>query len=67
VYSSDVLASGRAESIAQVGELFRFLMNRPGEYPAGRDGLHSPRAVCDFIAGMTDRYFERFYEERLVS
>jgi dGTP triphosphohydrolase len=32
----------------------------PGFDPAEKP-LH--RAVCDFIAGMTDRYFFRIYEE----
>lgn len=67
VYASDALAAGRAESIIQVGRLFRFLIDHPEHYAAGRDeGAHSPRAVCDFIAGMTDRYFQRFYTAALA-
>src|SRR5258708_7436569 len=64
VYASDSLAAGRAESMEQVARLFRHLMEHPEGYPVGREtGVHSPRAVCDFIAGMTDRYFQRFYAD----
>jgi dGTPase len=62
VYASETLAAGRATSMEQVSRLFGYLMEHPDAYQAGRETAgHSPRAVCDFIAGMTDRYFQRFY------
>lgn len=68
VYASETLAAGRVESMEQVGRLFRFLMDHPEQYPKGREtGAHSPRAVCDFLAGMTDRYFQRFYREAFAA
>ena len=67
VYASEALAAGRAASMEQVSSLFRHFMENSHDYPAGREpGEHSPRAVCDFIAGMTDRYFQRIYAERLL-
>ena len=68
VYASDALAAGRAESMEQVGRLFGYLVDHPEAYPTGREpNGHSPRAVCDFIAGMTDRYFHRYYADLAAS
>lgn len=52
VYSSPVLEQDRRDSIARLVWLFEHLL-RSGE---------NHRDVCDFIAGMTDRYFLRYYE-----
>lgn len=52
VYASPELAVDRARSIGQLKTAFALLIER-GE---------KPRAACDFIAGMTDRYFLRFFE-----
>ena len=52
VYSSDALDQDRRDSIARLSRLFAVLVER-GD---------TPRAVCDFIAGMTDRYFLRYYD-----
>ncbi len=51
-----------------VKELFRYYMAEPGHLPAWRtaelnDTPGRARAVCDFIAGMTDRYAEQRYAE----
>ena len=70
VYSSNALAEDRRQSIKRLGLLFAHLMAHPdllpgGEAPDSGDGdderkpLH--RAVCDYIAGMTDGYFQRIY------
>jgi dGTPase len=51
---------GRARRV--VRDLFEAYMNDPGLLPAGwaeeevRAGASLARQVCDFIAGMTDRY-----------
>jgi dGTPase len=63
VYSSDVLEGERQESIAKLNLLFEYLLDHPDALPGGAesgDPVH--RTVCNFIAGMTDRYFLRFYE-----
>ncbi len=52
LYSSDELGQDRQDSTAQLGRLFGQLIARGEDY----------RSVCDFIAGMTDRYFLRYYE-----
>jgi len=54
-----------------VKELFRFYMANPGELPEGwRPEVDNTetraRNVCDFIAGMTDRYAERRYAEHFI-
>lgn len=63
VYSSNTLEHDRRESIAKLDRLFEYLLDHPEKIPgashAGGSSLH--RAVCDFIASMTDRYFLRFY------
>jgi dGTPase len=51
VYSSAELAQGREASMARLRWVFDQLLARGDQ----------PRAACDFIAGMTDRYFLRFY------
>jgi dGTPase len=61
VYSSEALEQDRRESIAKLDRMFEYLL----EHPEGMCGPE-PRDVCDFIAGMTDRYFLRFYEKLFV-
>ena len=57
VYSSEALEVDRRESITKLERMFDYLI----EHPEGACGPE-PRDVCDFIAGMTDRYFLRYYE-----
>ena len=74
VYST--AASGpRVEELRKAGhlvkELFRFYMERFELLPEWRHGEAGTldgraRAVCDFIAGMTDGYAERCYVEHFV-
>lgn len=67
LYYSDVLVAERDESRQRVAELFGFFMNSPHRLPEGyratETDLH--RRVCDYIAGMTDGYFNRVYEQML--
>ena len=50
--------TGRAKVIVQ--ELFDAYLSRPSERPAGFDAERGgPRAVADYIAGMTDRFAVR--------
>jgi dGTPase len=57
VYSAEDLELDRRESIAKLERMFDYLLGHP-------DGMcgPEPRDVCDFIAGMTDRYFLRLYD-----
>ncbi len=63
VYSSRVLRRDRAESMEQLSRLFAHLMAHPELVPRAEEDRETPlhRSVCDYIAGMTDGYFERVY------
>jgi len=52
VYSSAALGQDRFQCSAQLEQVFQLLVARGEDH----------RSVCDFIAGMTDRYFLRYYE-----
>lgn len=63
VYSSEVLEGERQQSIAKLNLLFEYLVAHPEAMPGGVEPAEPVyRTVCNFIAGMTDRYFRRFYE-----
>ncbi len=62
VYQSDMVQAERDASTAKITRLFEYLMRHPELLPPGYEEdapgqLH--RAVCDYIAGMTDGYLER--------
>lgn len=63
LYSIPMLAEERHRATCQIGRLFEFFMNEPGQLPENHRKrladfpLH--RVVCDYIAGMTDGYFRR--------
>lgn len=65
VYNSRQLEAGRRESTARLGRLFEFFLEHPERMPgayreaSAAQPLH--RAVCDYIAGMTDGFFNRTY------
>lgn len=69
VYSSELVLAERRKSTAKVAELFEYLMRHPEAMPAGyiEDATDLPRhrMVCDYIAGMTDGFFERTYAQVL--
>jgi dGTPase len=62
VYSSEPLTRDRRDSAARLAQMFDYLMQHP-EKLTGSDVTGRPlhRTVCDFIAGMTDRYFLSLY------
>jgi dGTPase len=63
VYSSEALDQDRRDSVARLTRLFEYLMMHPEMVPGIDDaGRSAQRAVCDFVAGMTDRYFFRVYD-----
>ena len=53
---------------AAVLALFHYYLEHPGEVPeefhGPPDNSGAPRIVCDFLAGMTDRYARRTFERR---
>ena len=71
VYFSEALVAERNMVAAMVGELFEHLMEHPEALPevyridSAAQPLH--RAVCDYIAGMTDGFFRRTYEQHFAT
>ncbi len=69
VYSSAALFEERRRAASMIGELFDFFLEHPERLPASHSGLipaQAPhRVVCDYIAGMTDGFFQRTYQQML--
>jgi dGTPase len=69
VYGSAALGEDRRRSMAMVADLFQFFEERPGRLPQPYAGqaLAEPahQVVCDYIAGMTDAFFRRTYEQTI--
>ena len=69
VYASAALGEDRQRSMAMIGELFRFFLDHPDRLPPPycQQALAEPahRVVCDYIAGMTDAFFHRTYEQTI--
>lgn len=66
VYCSEELEQDRRESMAKLDRVFEYLPDHPEAMPGTMPGTTTGpthRAICDFIAGMTDRYFLRFHEK----
>jgi len=63
VYSTQALEQDRQASVERLTRLFGYLVAHPEMVPGiDEAGRSVQRAVCDFIAGMTDRYFFRVYD-----
>jgi dGTPase len=69
VYASPALGTDRQRSVEMIGELFQYFLDDPGRLPEpySRQALDEPahRVVCDYIAGMTDVFFHRTYDQTL--
>jgi dGTPase len=67
LYYSEPMAGERRRSASQIAELFEFWVTHPDKLPANyvESLADSPvhRVVCDYIAGMTDGYFRRCYQQ----
>jgi dGTPase len=69
VYASPALNDDRQHSMAMIQELFQFFLADPAKLPeaytlrAESEPVH--RVVCDYIAGMTDVFLRRTYEQML--
>jgi len=70
VYYSEAMVAERGRSAMMIAELFDYYIANPERLPENYvEALnHAPvhRVVCDYIAGMTDGYFERCYHQRLM-
>ncbi len=69
IYLSDALGADRNLSMSRIAELFRFFLASPERLPQpyAQQALEEPahRVVCDYIAGMTDGFFRRTYDQML--
>ncbi len=69
VYTTPVLGEERERAAAMIARLFEFLVEHPERLPAGYGEMipQEPayRVVCDYLAGMTDTFFRRIYEQML--
>jgi dGTPase len=69
VYTAPALREERDRAAATIAELFEFLVEHPERLPALHRGFipgePAYRVVCDYIAGMTDGFFERTYRDIL--
>jgi dGTPase len=69
VYSSEALASERSKSTAMIAGLFQFFVEDPERLPDHHRQLSKTgpihRVVCDYIAGMTDGFLHRTYDQML--
>jgi len=69
VYSSPELCEERRHSTGIIAELFQFFLDNPGRLPASYSELAAEqppyRVICDYIAGMTDSFCHRTYEQMI--
>lgn len=66
VYYTEALIAERNRSAQEVAELFAFFVENPDELPGRDTEVPIHRAVCDYIAGMTDGYFHRVYGAKIA-
>jgi dGTPase len=70
VYSSPKLAEDRTSSVTMIANLFQFFLDQPDRLPQPyreRTEAEPPhRVICDYIAGMTDAFFRRTYEQLIT-
>jgi dGTPase len=61
------LGADRERSMSAIGELFRYFLADPDRLPEpyAEQAREMPphRVVCDYIAGMTDGFFNRTYQQ----
>ena len=69
VYATPALRAGRRQSQELIADLFHFFLDSPARLPQPyaeqTRAEPSHRVVCDYIAGMTDAFFYRTYEQIL--
>jgi dGTPase len=69
VYSTPALCEERRRSASMIAALFEFFLEHPGRLPAPYSemaaGQPPYRVICDYIAGMTDGFCQRTYEQMI--
>jgi dGTPase len=69
LYYNPVVHQPNRRAVKMLAELFRYYLAHPqeiGELSRKRAALDGwPRAICDYLSGMTDRYALQDYEHRL--
>jgi dGTPase len=69
LYSHPSISEDRDRSVAALDALFRFLLVHPDRMPKNYSELAESepphRVVCDYLAGMTDHFLLRQYQELL--
>lgn len=67
VYFAEPLVADRRRSAAMIAELFQYFLDQPEKLPGNYvDEMSSQpmhRIICDYIAGMTDGFFMRCYQQ----
>jgi dGTPase len=67
VYQSETVRTERDNTGGMISRLFRFYIENPARLPESSreqlDELPAHRVVCDYVAGMTDTYLLRTYEQ----
>ncbi|MBE6789191.1 MAG: deoxyguanosinetriphosphate triphosphohydrolase [Ruminococcaceae bacterium] len=70
VYSNPIAKSEEGKAMNIVKYLYMYFMAHPEKMPEQYNGIIEAegleRAVCDYIAGMSDTYAIRFYEELVI-
>jgi len=70
LYAHPDLVRDREIAVRKLAELFQFLLVHPERISAGyRERLREDpleRVVCDYIAGMTDSYFQKIHHELIA-
>jgi len=69
VYTSPALCEERDRATSSIAALFDFFLQHPDRLPEPHRDLipaePAYRVVCDYIAGMTDGFFRRIYQQML--
>ena len=67
IYNHPAITEDRDRSVRCLDELFVYYLDAPGSMPASHEesARSEPRhaVVCDYIAGMTDQFLLRKYQE----
>jgi dGTPase len=70
VYENETVHADFHKAVKILKELYQYFMDHPDNFLTliGRESLYDglEQCVCDFIAGMTDRYAFHLYEERFL-
>ena len=70
VYTNPICKSEEAKAVAMIEKLFEYYMQNPFELPedyyniSQTDGIE--RAVCDYIAGMSDTYCVKIFNQLFI-